>query len=83
MGENVYVEVVFPAMSKRYDFVLPVKLRVQPATRLISQIIMNKERLELDVEKLLLFNYDGKVLIDSSMSVYEAGINDGSRLILV
>ena len=83
MDNCVYIEVIFPALNKTYDFILPYLMKIHIATKLMANIIMEKEHISVNQNKLLLFSKDSKILLNAKKSVYEEGIRDGACLLLI
>lgn len=82
--QTIIVEVYLPATSESYDFRLPAQGRIGDICREMVRILEStRQNLLIDAEYPLLCERDaGKVLPDWQ-TVGEAGLRDGSRLLLL
>lgn len=81
--DKINVEVIVPAINKKYEFLLPIVMKVNVAKQLMTGIVCNLEGINFDNESLLLCYIDKGEEIGSNLSIEEAGIKDGSKLLMV
>lgn len=80
----IIVEVYVPATSASFDFRLPSTGRVGDImTEIIRILEATQQNLQFDMEDLLLCDREGERMLNRNDTVAEAGLRDGSRLILV
>ena len=82
--QSIIVEVYLPATSESHDFRLPSEARIGDICREMTHILeKTQNNLSVDnVHPLLCERDSGKVLMDWQ-TVAEAGLRDGSRLLLL
>ncbi|MDR1913157.1 MAG: hypothetical protein LBQ68_01555 [Clostridiales bacterium] len=83
MSDKVYTEVFFPALNKNYNFVLPVGITLDTAVKLMTEIIREKEFIQLEDLGLLLYDWESREMLDRTKTVFGSGIIDGKKLMLV
>ena len=82
--ESIIVEVYIPATSASYDFRLPSIGRVGDITDEVIRILETTQQdLEFDREQPILCDREREMILDPRLTVAEAGLRDGSRLILM
>jgi len=81
--DKINVEVIVPAINKKYEFLLPIVMKVNVAKQLMTGIVCNLEGINFDNENLMLCYIDKGEEIGSNLSIEEAGIKDGSKLLMV
>ncbi len=81
--DKISVEVFFPAINKSYEFLLPVVMKVIDAKQLIIKIVCSVERIMINNDSLALCCIDKKHEMESSFSLKELCIKDGSKLLMV
>lgn len=82
--ENIIVEIFIAPIGETADFMLPAHVEVRKIltdlTRLVEQFY---QQITYDGEQPLLFSRDNEQVIHLNMTLAQAGIKDGHRLILV
>ncbi|MCT4687547.1 hypothetical protein [Vallitalea sp.] len=81
--DKINIEVIVPAINKKYEFLLPIVMKVNVAKQLMTGIVCNLEGINFDNENLMLCYIDKGEEIGSNLSIEEAGIKDGSKLLMV
>ncbi|WP_113672702.1 hypothetical protein [Vallitalea guaymasensis] len=81
--DKINVEVIVPAINKKYEFLLPIVMKVNVAKQLMTGIVCNLEGINFDNENLMLCYIDKGEEIGSNLSIEETGIKDGSKLLMV
>lgn len=82
--QSIIVEVHVPATSTRYDFRLPSSGRIGDVLAEMSRILeATQQNLLLDHEQPMLCDRERECILDPQDTVAEAGLRDGSRLILI
>lgn len=78
------VEVQFPASGQRYDAYLPANKRICEVTALLAQIAASLSQGTYEgTDDAMLINADDGVPFDRESTVFDAGIRNASRLILI
>ena len=78
------VDVYLPAIGKHYDVYLSAGKKVGEATQLLVQIVESLTRGAFKgTEHTILINADSGEPVGRHLTVYDAGIRNASRLILV
>ena len=82
--ETVIVEIIVPATNRIYDFALPAKGRVQESIEsIIDTLEYTENNITFDRECPMLCDVERKTVMQAGMTILEAGIHDGSRLMLL
>ena len=81
--KNLLAEVRVPGLELTMDLIIPLNITVRQAARLIADIVYNKEGVTLDREKLMLFDYETRALLDGNVRFAEAGVPDACSLVLI
>lgn len=82
--EKINVEVLVPSTGGKYDFLLPSVMNIAVAKALISQAVNEHESGALQGrEALRLGSKDKGAFLDESLTLEQAGIQDGNVLILI
>lgn len=82
--QTIIVEIYIPATSARFDFRLPSSGRIGDIMAEITRVLeATQQNLQLDREQPMLCDQDRGLVLDRNDTVAEAGLRDGSRLILV
>ncbi|GKX28620.1 hypothetical protein SH1V18_11000 [Vallitalea longa] len=81
--DKINVEVIVPAINDKFEFLLPVVMKVNVAKQLMVGIIANAQGLSFDSDELMLCYIEKGEEIKLNVSIEEAGIKDGSKLLLV
>lgn len=81
---KVNVEVLIPSISRRYDFLLPYRMKMKDAKELIIKAVCEFEGLSDNgkIETMNIWAVDKSTIISDDLNVEEANLFDGSRLIL-
>lgn len=81
--ENLSVTIRIPALSGEFNFIIPSNMTTRNAIGLILKILNSEYNTPLANTNILLYDEtDGKAL-NYNRSLYESGITDGSKLVLV
>ncbi len=82
--ESVIVEVYIPATSASYDFRLPSSGRIGDVIREVIRVLeATQQNLTFDREHAVLCDRDREAVLAAQDTVAEAGLHDGSKLILL
>lgn len=82
--ESVIVEVYIPATSASYDFRLPSSGKIGDVIGEVIRVLeATQQNLEFDWEQSVLCDRDREVILAPQDTVAEAGLRDGSKLILI
>lgn len=82
--ETIIVEIYVPATSVSFDFRLPSTGRVEDIIAEVIRILeTTQQNLDFDREMPLLCDQERELVLDPRLTVAEAGLRDGSRLILM
>lgn len=82
--QSIIVEVYIPAISAGFDFRLPSVGRIGDIIAEMTQILEStQQNLLLDHTQPMLCERDGGRVLDPHDTVAEAGLRDGSTLILI
>lgn len=82
--DKISVEVFVPALGKSYEFILPSVMKVETAAKLIAQAVSEQEEgVKICREGLVLCSKEKECVLIDQMTIENAGVPDGSRLILV
>lgn len=78
------VDVYLPALGEHYDVYLPVNKSVGEATSLLVRIVesLSNGNFKGTSETVLLSAVDGEIF-NRNLNVYDAGIRNSSKLILI
>lgn len=81
---KIMVEIFVPIAEKKYDILLPTNIDLYTALNLIGKAItdISEGLFIMDTQTVLCSKEDG-VILDINLSVYESGIKNGSKLILI
>lgn len=77
------IEVMIPAISKRYEFLVPNVMEVKVAKKLMTQVIASGEGSVANPKQLVLYLMEKGAEAELNVSLEEAGIKDGSQLMLI
>ena len=82
--ESVIVEVYIPATSASYDFRLPSSGIIRDVINEVIRVLeTTQQNLEFDRAQPILCDRERELVLDYRDTVAEAGLHDGSKLILV
>lgn len=82
--QSIIVEVHIPATSASYDFRLPAAGRIGDIVTEVTRILeTTQQNMLLDHEQPILCDRERERILDPQDTVAEAGLRDGSRLILL
>lgn len=82
--QTIIVEVYIPATSASFDFRLPAAGKIGDIISEMTQILeATQQDLMLDHTQPMLCDRDGERILDLRDTVAEAGLRDGSALILI
>ncbi len=81
----ILTDIYIPAVDDTYDFMLDENVPVIQIMEEISEMISKKvkEKKPGQITDFVLYSMDSQTLLDNSLSLYENGVHDGSRLIFV
>lgn len=82
--DKVLVEVYVPVLDCTYDVFIPLQIPMYEVLELIKKAVyeMSDGRFVADENTAICHRKDGTI-ININLSVYELGINNGSRLMLI
>lgn len=82
--EKVLVEVYVPLLNEAYDVFLPLQSQMSEVLELLKQVVkeLSEGRFVGDGGTAICHRADGSI-INLNMSVFELGIRNGSRLMLI
>lgn len=84
MNETYVVEVSVPALGRIMEFLLPSVMKMDAAKMLIVKIIASfHPGFDSEPEKLWLIDLNSRKKLPSGYSCIEAGLDNGSKLLLV
>ncbi len=81
----ILTDIYIPAIDGNYDFMLDENAQLTQLIAEISEMIskkVNEAKLE-QIGEFVLYSMDTGSMLDLRISLYENGIRDGSRLLLV
>lgn len=81
--KKINVEVFMPGTNKYYDICVSPELTIKIAAEYIHKTICEYEELEGDNISTLLCSVNQKRILAGELTLKEAEIKDGSRLILI
>lgn len=82
--QTIIVEVYLPATSESFDFRLPAQGRIGDICREMARILEStQQNLSVDTAYPLLCERDAGKVLPHWQTVAEAGLQDGSRLLLL
>ena len=81
----ILVDIFVPSVDKTYDFQLNEEIEIHTVLEEISEMIGQKEhsRITGRVDQLLLRNYRTGSILSTNITLKEAGIVNGDKLLLV
>lgn len=81
----ILVDILIPSLDKTYDFRLDETARIEHVIEEISVMVSQKEQCEIrgNKDELLLYSYEGHVVLNREFSLSDMGIKDGAKLLLV
>lgn len=81
----IMVDIYMPAIDESFDFMLDENADLDVVILEVSEMIARKTRSEIGPEDggFVLYYVDGKVPLASERTLYESGVRDGDRLIMV
>lgn len=85
-SDKILIQVIFPVLSQKYDFLISSELTVLEAKNAISKEIMDFEKNEAlftDINNYRIFIEGTDYALDENNSLKEYGIVSGSRLMLI
>ena len=80
---KVFVEVVVPAVGKKYEFIVPEVMKIGAAAKLIAQAVQETEGIGSYRDNLVLCTCEDEKVLPSNSTFGNVGITDGTKLILV
>lgn len=83
MNNKILIEVYVPLMEKEYDVFIPINKKIKNVTKLINEAVVDLSNGCLPLNpKVKLYNRRGGLLLDPYKNVKEAGLVNGSQVIL-
>lgn len=81
----ILVDICIPAIDSKYDFLLDENTPISQILVEISEMIVKKmgEKRPENIKNLMLCSMDTHKILEKNKTLYNCGIADGSRLILV
>ena len=82
--EKILVEIKVPAASAKYDVFIPKTLKMYDIIRIVSKMMseLTKGKYQYDPFAVICDAESGNIL-DINLYVYESGLKNGSKLILM
>ncbi|MGN0610510.1 MAG: methyltransferase [Ruminiclostridium sp.] len=82
--EKVLVNIFVPVLRKSYDMFIPLQARMYEVLELIKKAVaeMSDGLFTADGNTVICYRNDGTIL-NINLSVYELGIHNGSKLMLI
>ncbi len=82
--EKILVEVILPSASTSYDVYIPLSSPVSEVVYLVSNILSELSNGYFKADKnTVLCDADTGYMLNINMTVYDAGLKNGSRLLLI
>lgn len=81
----ILVDVYIPSVDDNFDFMLDEDTEIRKIIMEINEMIskkMKSHRID-NVNDFLLYSMEQEQMLDKEQTLYESGIRDGSRLMLV
>lgn len=81
----ILVDIYIPSIDDSYDFMLDENVSIEQVIVEISEMISKKVKGKVPENKadFMMCSMDKSEVLDRNQSLYEAGIRDGNRLMLV
>ena len=84
MTNKILIEVYVPILECEYDVFIPINKKIQNVTRLINEAIIDLSNgCYSKKENVVLYNRENGILLDPLKNVKEAGLVNGSQVILI
>ena len=84
MSNKILIEVYVPLIEKEFDVLVPVNKKIRNVTRLINSTIKDLSNGSWpDNKKVRLFNRINGLLLESKLNVKDAGLINGSQVVLI
>ncbi len=84
MKNKILVEVYVPLIEREFDVFIPINKKIKNVTRLINEAIVDLSNGSWPSDKnVRLFSRNSGVYLDSKANVREAGLVNGSEVILL
>ncbi len=84
MRNKILIEVYVPLIEKEFDVLVPVNKKIRNVTRLINSTINDLSNGSWpNNKKVRLFNRINGVLLETKLNVKEAGLVNGSQVVLI
>lgn len=82
--DKVLVNVYVPVLGESYDMFIPLRSQLQEVLGLVKTAVekMTDGAFMPSADNVISYRNDGKIL-DINLSVYELGIRNGSKLMLI
>jgi hypothetical protein len=81
--EKINIEVFIPGINKSYDIVISGNALTADAAVYINKVITEYQEVSLKGENLVLCSFDTKTVLDLEATLFDNGVKNGSRLLLV
>lgn len=81
--ENICLDVYMPSINKRYDIVVSQEITVKAAAEYILKTICEYEELEYKGNSVILCSINKKRILAGELTLKEAEVTDGSKLMLI
>lgn len=85
MNDNILIEIICPAVSRRWDFRIPSNIKIADIKLQIISDIQIYEGMEMifsNIEETIIIRKDGTIL-NSNFTALEAGIKSGDTLLII
>ena len=84
MNNKILLEVYVPMLEEEYDVFVPIYIKIANVTRLINEAIVDLSSGSFPLKKdILLYNRSNGLMLDPKCNVKEAGLVNGSQVILI
>ena len=84
MNNKILIEVFVPMLEEEYDVFVPINKKIKNVTRLISEAIVDLSNGCFPIKKdIFLYNRQNGLMLDPKLNVKEAGLVNGSQIVLI
>lgn len=84
MNNKILIEVFVPMLEQEYDVFVPINKKIKNVTRLINDAIVDLSNGCFPKKNdIVLYNRQNGFILDPKLNVKEAGLVNGSQVILI
>ena len=84
MNNKILIEVFVPMLEQEYDVFVPINKKIKNVTRLINDAIVDLSNGCFPKKSdIVLYNRQNGFILDPKLNVKEAGLVNGSQVILI